>query len=1016
MPTVDPDEIAASVAKVLPQTISYPFNALGTRDLGATYTDYQSAAISCFLSSNEAPYYVVKLARDRLLTAISDLQVTISNLIVACQNTTRRVQPVSNVNTLTNAQVALQNMSAALSARTGVYQDITTVPSFKNFTNNVNSFLKTEGSKVTAQGALVDVPATAQASLRSSVVALRASWDALIQKLMLWSGSMTAYTALNLPTTFSQTVIDNAAQVLQQNVAVMEGQTPVDRLASLRGAVVDAVAVQAAVQGFGSLQPPTLFALLTGVGRVFADATHPASFASLPSDFTEGYSVYAGRDTINLLLDGQYALTLNPPGSFLAQHTNVSAGPFNTNPTSSPGINSFSVSVLYNDGPVTRTVTTEVITLPLGTVQPWDVVSAVNAQAVHVRAGLTFLVQKTSDEVTLAAGGLFVLENGLTWTSLGVVVGDWLLVNDSTSLAYNRVFEITMLADSTATAVPADGGGAAAPEAAKRVTVGISSNLRFYLQLVDVATALAKCSSLQVLDVVTGTLVAIGLYPGAAATTTRTSAAVFAQLVNQSTASATLDGVPRLAATTEFQPTFFSGTGRTSTTDAFLLSLYTYTEKDVGFVRVGGATVFTSEALAAHAQPGAMLVIRGTTSALDTNAYGVVTSVAGSTVTAALTLSGVSGVADVDLGPNYYSQSDLRKELTVVISEGQLFDGDYPVSITPGPTPLDVRVTKPITGNIGQAGQPVQIRTLQIGETRVVLTNQDMSLRGSLEVTGGTFAFTSMVPRAVYAQTLWVSLPSIPSQVQAGDVFELYTTDTRAPSFTSEVLSVDSASGILGLVAPLPVNTPPFTLSPEGVLPFGRVRRTVHQNFNQSAQTLEQWLAVPYIKNTTLFFQNLDAALNPVLMNKHPTSTQANVPIQLFQTMLNALQVLSACLSGYSAEVDSSVDALIKGFLQKGLDRAVDTLLAADFKTFFSLGQGDGSYTGALSRAMKDVQVTDFPVRRDNRVHAADAATEQTLASTNEGPDFDYTAEALDPQKRIENTEPISPAISLPIS
>jgi acyl dehydratase len=62
---------------------------------------------------------------------------------------------------------------------------------------------------------------------------------------------------------------------------------------------------------------------------------------------------------------------------------------------------------------------------------------------------------------------------------------------------------------------------------------------------------------------------------------------------------------------------------------------------------------------------------------------------------------------------------------------------------------------------------------------------------------------------------------------------------------------------------------------------------------------------------------------------------------------------------------------------------------------------------------MSTVQVTDFPVRRDNRVNSTDTASEQTLSQFDDV-DFDYTPDVTDPNKRIDTSEGNSPNINLP--
>jgi hypothetical protein len=87
--------------------------------------------------------------------------------------------------------------------------------------------------------------------------------------------------------------------------------------------------------------------------------------------------------------------------------------------------------------------------------------------------------------------------------------------------------------------------------------------------------------------------------------------------------------------------------------------------------------------------------------------------------------------------------------------------------------------------------------------------------------------------------------------------------------------------------------------------------------------------------------------------------------------------------------------------------------LSGDFVTFFGMDQNDASYSGALQKSIQAVQVNDYPVRKDNRVNAADVVAEQYTASTNDV-NFDYTPDQLDPNQRIDIPETNSPTYTLP--
>lgn len=1014
---IDPAEVQASVDKIVPGFVRYPYDRLGNRGAGRTYDDFRNAVLGAFLGRDGAPFYVVLLGRDRLLELTANLKEKVAELSGACVASARRVQPVSRTSTLSNARVALDALAASMAERTGVYQSIATIPSFKRFENNVDQFLADEGKKARYRGELTDTPQQAKARIRPLAVEVRNDWDELLTRVRTWATSIDSYTALNLPSGLSQTILQNSSALLQSRVEELDALTPEQRLSVLREVVVDLVAAKATVRGFGSLEPPTTFLLINGVAAPFADATHPAVPARLPSDFYEGYSVYSGQDTLQLLLDGVHALTLNPPGSYVARHDCQIRGPVEV----LPAANTVRLVRQKNDGSGYIT-TVEVVGIPTGAaIEPWQVVDAVNVQTTGVEAGLFHVIPKTGQGVSITrpGGGTFVFEAplGVDFNVLGVVAGDTVIVTDPTSAFYNSVFTVGSIGGSPSNSLITSSLSPiiiAPNETGKTISVGADADIRYYMRLRDVPDALAYRTGLRLEDQEPGSWAALGFYATSQVETHRTPAARFAQYVNQSVSSATLDGVPRLSAETEFVPTIHTGLGRTHPEDGLLASLYKFRGEVVKGSVVFGTTELISSELAAAVDVGDVVVIRATNSVGDTNTWGFVVSKTSTAVIVPFTFSG-TGSALVEAGRSLWQYTDVKRELELVITDGSVNEGVYGSDISPTPTPLDLRLRKSFPGSIGLGGQPVFFQSVQLGQRRVVLRSQNSTLTSAIRVTGtGNFDdnFVSSTPRTVNATTTWVRLPEVPRRLEAGDVLEVHNNDPLVPDLVVAVQSVDVTNKLIELVAPIDAAQPAFSMSVTSTLPFARIRKTTKQNFDDVAADVQQWLELP-VNNTLQTFRNLDAGLNPVLANNTPSMAQVNVPKVQLTTMYDALEELDGYLAVYNASVVEEVDTLIKGYLQKGLDRAVDVLLSGDFATFFGMDVDDASYSTYLQKTLREVQKDDFPVRKDNRVNFDDALDEQVIAQFDDV-DFDYTPDQLDPDQRIDINEPASPTYVLP--
>jgi hypothetical protein len=875
-----------------------------------------------------------------------------------------------------------------MAARTGVYNDIATIPSFKNYKQNIQQFLSTEGKKAVHRGTLVATPQQAQAGLKAAAIQMRTDWDNVLRLAKLWAYSLGTYSALNLPSTLSSLIMANASSALGARIDQLNSLSPTERLTVLSDLVVELTASVTTVQAYGSLTPPTTFVLMSGLASAYSDATHPALPATLPSSFYEGYSVYTGHDTMNVLVDDEYNLTLKPPGSFVARIDCPARGPYVLDPTAV----TFNIVSAANAENSTD-VLTDTVVLIGGTIEPWLVVARIKDACTYATAHLFHSIAKTIQDVaSLYTGpGLedFTLSAPTTWAALSVVPGDTIVVTGANGV--DSVWTIDTLAGATAHTHRTSTGVGARPTdtTSLLVSVGTNANIRFYIQLKDAttygATILGSRESMQLVDVDTGTLAQLSLFSGMTVYSTRTSAAKFAQWVNQGTATMVL-GAPRLSASVEFVPTFHTGLGRTNPSNTNLLTFYEASDEAAVISSTTGTTTLQSASVAALGL-GAHVVVRESNASADVGKYGTISAVSGPQFTINVNLAGTGTVLVEAATKSAFDITDMRGEYTVVIAEGQLFDGTYTTSTLPAPTPLDIPLSSALQGATGLGGQPVVIRNVQVGQSRLALASEDTTLMSSVSVLDtGNFdeAFvTGPYPRKVLAQTTWVRFTTMPTGFDKGDLFEVYVTSAQVPDVFEEIVDIDASNRLIQLQNPIAASLTGLFCAVTPNLPFAKIRKVVKQNYDTVATNVAAWLETPLVANEHLTFRNLDAALNPLLADS-PSMAQATTAQGLLAGMRAPLNTLLDYLAAYSAPPVTDVDSLIKGFLQKGMDRAVDTLLEGDFSTFFAMDSQDVSYVGNLQKTIGAVQVQDFPVRKDNRAHSAYAASEQTIAQYND--------------------------------
>lgn len=369
--------------------------------------------------------------------------------------------------------------------------------------------------------------------------------------------------------------------------------------------------------------------------------------------------------------------------------------------------------------------------------------------------------------------------------------------------------------------------------------------------------------------------------------------------------------------------------------------------------------------------------------------------------------SGYAGSSSTNVNVEFGPTLTVAKYNTVVVSGGPSA-GSYVVA-SQGSTAIDVLLThtlpqrnattSPTTANL--------ILTAAFGVTYLTLTSKNTTTASKLIVQGNAAAsFFASVPSTTVGTTPWFQLPSIPNGLQAGDVLELYGTDYNVPSHAYNILAVISSLKVIQLDQDLVASgyvtdgvTWQFGTQPP---PFARLHYGTLNDFSQVQALLNTWLALP--ENQPSYFANLNGLINPLLVGTNPTAEQVGAATtaltQLYQFLTTAeaaaqnisvLQCLEGILPTFTIEAVPAVDGLIKSYIAKGSDRAVDILLSGQFSTFFGLTVDGASYAGSMQEATRAVAQNDLAVSKNSRSTAYNSRLQSQATS----PDFEYPSNSV---------------------
>ena len=970
------DEISAAVKKIIREGVRRTYGVLGNRNMSTVFADSYDAAAGVFLTSNEAPFYVVKLSSQRLRELVVVEQALLSDFISEVRALTRHVSPVTATSPVRNAAVALGNLDAAAAKRNDFFGSLLDSPAYQRFDANVSKFLRDSGKNIRQGGSIVSTPDAAKSSIPGYAAALRASHTVVADKVDYISGALDDYEAMNLPTTLSSNILASAKEVVEENATLLEDATVEERLGSLRAVVLDLLAARSIIKNFCSFSGPTMFALIDGVGGPYYDSSHPAMAAELEADLYGPYAIYTGNSELDFFLDGDTDITttVSLQGSFVARADGGIAEPFIID----DGVNDY-----FN---IDTTGYTRVnVALPATTMSAQSVANYINANVSLTSpsppplwAEPAFNYVKFSGSVTTAVSGpsatLTSINPYTDFSSTNIDIGDLVVVvgglNDGVELTIDSI-GTTTLECTVSVGSPSSTTGDETDE----IEVGAPD--RFVrIRISDGDEALALAANLAISlpdtgDVTKETLHTLGFYEGTSVVSRRTTVDELINGIDKSASSASSTATI-LEASKEFTALHYTGTGRTKTTSSltYVLSKL-YKKADLSGSGVS-ATFTVSGADTAGVEVGDIVVMREAAAVGEVDNYGVVDAVSNVSVTATMN-SSFTATDDIiiEIGPAL----SIPNDTTLVLSGGTIVDGTYRVSFSgdfPNAIPfeLPLETALPITT---AGGIPI-FSTASLGQERIVFNSTDTTLASSVRVNDGTttgspnsstayaefFSPTPATGKTAVGTTRYFQLPEAPPDVTEGDTLELYETHYSTVSQSFELEAVDDL--IITLVEAIASNAGSFTFTTTGATPpFARVRNAKKDTYDSFSSNLSNWSDA----ESSSYFSTLEGHITKALH----TSSVSNVAtlVAHLQALSSSLSILLTHIDAYTADNVPEVDALINGFLDNGADRAVDILLESRFSTFFGLDVEEVSYAGNVGKRIKEVQRKDIPIRKTSR-------------------------------------------------
>jgi hypothetical protein len=973
------------------------------------------AAAGVFVLYPNALYYAVALATRRLGKYTEACQVLVTEFLGYVEATGRHVLPVNSLSALANSRVALQELASSSSSREGGITDITSTSAFDRFNNNTQRFLDEVGGNVKVNGDIAPTPEEARSLFADAYTAIQDGFIDVLRRTSYIANAQSDFEGMKLPATLFGSVVTNAEALVTTEYNALNAMTPSERLSVIRTTVLNMLAARSAVRGFGNLAAPGLFYSLTGMGHVFVDSAHTPEHAVLTGDVQGPFNILGTANQLDVLLDGATSITttLSIQPSFVPAIEGMSKDfPIDI---AHPVVNRF-----FSVGIRDRVGLDDVfeVTRSLIGVDAYDVATDINSV---IPATTPLLAEPYCNPLRYAGNfnitpdspttKLFTAVNptAVDLVALGVTTSDFLIVRDVTSGMDRAVYAIlTVNTDSLVGQVV---HGAEVDEADKtayisngalglrlRITDHTDSNISkpdYRLQALQDKMSIyipSTCSAgeeQQRYGVTT-----LGFLPLMEAMARSTTAAEVATSYNAQPGAA-VAGVTRTRASTSFVE-LVPSLGRSYPSDPRKVVAYKYQ----GTADVAGGIFTCTGALAAGVAVGDRLVVRTSSTPSFVNAQFNVTVVSDGSITAvpviALPPFIETGIS-IEVGQNF--PAAYVQDATVLISGNITNNGEYIVA-EPQVIPFEFILDKPLTFYAGLGNLPV-LFSLSIGRYVMQFESLKEDVTASIAMGAWTnpasafFNFFAAEPQQAWATTKYYHPPSLPKGLSEGDMFEVNTVD-YTPTFVGVITDIDTTLGIVELDNTLSVLTNDLSFTVNSPIPYARIRRQHTDAFTLFSEALTGWMNGLDLDKS---FMDLTRALNSILVNANPAPSQVNDARTQLTGLNNVLLSLAYILDGYDAPVIEQVDALVKGLLEKGADRAVDILLECRFSEFFGLSQNDSNYSTFVQEGIKDVANQDLPIRKFDRTNK-NAAEQALLASWDEA-DFEFSQGDADPEADV---------------
>lgn len=169
------------------------------------------------------------------------------------------------------------------------------------------------------------------------------------------------------------------------------------------------------------------------------------------------------------------------------------------------------------------------------------------------------------------------------------------------------------------------------------------------------------------------------------------------------------------------------------------------------------------------------------------------------------------------------------------------------------------------------------------------------------------------------------------------------------------------------------------------------------------AANLDAWDTTLQASKYSENILELERRLNPLLVNRNPSAVAVNDAASAASDLQTLYNNLAIVLEDFTTAAVNRIDDLLDMLQERGLDLAHDTLLLAQYATFFSMTKDSASYGGNLLEKMRSIAQNDVPLSRDEDQDHVDSRE----IGTYDDPDADFDFSDADDERGVDEVDDI---------